>query len=107
MVPCQVCSSSLPVMAAPGRHFATCSGSVRNLHTSSAEAGTTNVLTMSNAMAIASGREEAEGICEELLAAARIAEEVFAALVGRAVAGGRDLDLHAADPRKQFSEKEL
>src|SRR2546422_11239045 len=82
-------------MAAPGRQRATFSGSVRKLHTCSGAERTTNVLTMSKPI-LASGSEEAEGIGEELLAAARVAEEVVVPGVRSAVARGLHLDGHAA-----------
>ena len=42
IVPVHVRSSVWPVIAAPGRHPATLCGSVRNFHTASGPASTTN-----------------------------------------------------------------
>src|SRR5229473_2057594 len=50
MVPVQVFSSSWSVTAAPGRHFATRRGSVRNSQTFAAGAWIVNVLVISKAM---------------------------------------------------------
>src|ERR1700760_4507564 len=98
MVPVQVLSSSLPVMAAPGKQLATRSGSMRNFHTACGSAWTTNFFTISKAMARAlSGCEEPVGEGEELLLAAGVAEEVIAALVLAAMFGGRHVHRHATD----------
>src|SRR5438552_12157707 len=100
MVPAKVFSSMRSVMAAPGMQCATRCGSVRNPHTAAAGALTTNVLTISMAMASGSRRrwrEIALWIGDELLPATRIAEVEGAPGVLGAVARRCHGDGHAAD----------
>src|SRR5690348_11739207 len=88
------------VMAAPGMQCATRCGSVRKPHTAAGGALTTNVLTISIAIALRPCRRRREialRIGDELLPAPRIAEIEGSSGVLGAVARGRYGDAHAAD----------